>query len=131
MPGRDATELDVDQGVRREVPLTPAHAGSLNAMLEGSEWGRVGIEAYYTGRQGLEDNPYRATSRDYVLFGGLVERRLGRVHLFLNVENLADVRQTKDDPLIRPTRLPDGRWTVGAWAPLDGRVWNGGVRVAF
>jgi iron complex outermembrane receptor protein len=53
------------------------------------------------------------------------------VHLFLNVENLADVRQTKYDPLIRPTRLPDGRWTVGAWAPLDGRVWNGGVRFAF
>ncbi|AMY08081.1 Colicin I receptor precursor [Luteitalea pratensis] len=125
-----ATELDVDRDVRREVPLTPAHAASLNAMLEG-EWGRVGTEAYYTGRQGLEDNPYRATSREYVLLGGLVERRLGRVHLFLNVENLADVRQTTYDPLIRPTRLPDGRWTVGAWAPLDGRVWNGGVRFAF
>jgi len=126
-----ATELDVDLGARREVPLTPTHAASLNAMLEGDEWGRAGIEAYYTGRQGLEDNPYRTTSRGYVLFGGLVERRLGKVHLFLNVENLADVRQTKYDPLIRPTRLPDGRWTVGAWAPLDGRVWNGGVRIGF
>jgi outer membrane receptor for ferrienterochelin and colicins len=126
-----ATELDVDGGLQREVPLTPRHAASLNAMLEGSEWGRVGFEAYYTGRQGLEDNPYRGASREYVLFGGLVERRLGRVHLFLNVENLADVRQTKYDPLIRPTRLPDGRWTVGAWAPLDGRVWNGGVRLVF
>ena len=28
-------------------------------------------------------------------------------------------------------RLPDGRWTVSAWAPLDGRVFNGGVRLAF
>ena len=126
-----ATELDVDAGVRREVPLTPAHAASLNAMIEGEAWGRVGFEAYYTGRQGLDDNPYRSTSREYVLFGGLVERRLGRVRLFLNVENLANVRQTTYDPLIRPTRLPDGRWTVGAWAPLDGRVWNGGVRFAF
>jgi hypothetical protein len=25
----------------------------------------------------------------------------------------------------------DGRWTVDAWAPLDGRVVNGGVRVQF
>jgi hypothetical protein len=25
----------------------------------------------------------------------------------------------------------DGRWTVDAWAPLDGRNINGGVRVAF
>jgi outer membrane receptor for ferrienterochelin and colicins len=126
----DATELDVEQGVRREVPLTPDNAASLNAMIEG-EWGRAGVEAYYTGRQALDDNPYRAASRAYVLFGGLFERRIGRVHLFVNVENLADVRQTRDDPLIRPTRLPDGRWTVGAWAPLDGRVWNGGARVVF
>jgi outer membrane receptor for ferrienterochelin and colicins len=65
------------------------------------------------------------------LFGGLFERRVGKVRMFVNVENLADVRQTKDDPLIRPVRLPDGRWTVDAWAPLDGRTWNGGVRVAF
>jgi outer membrane receptor for ferrienterochelin and colicins len=41
------------------------------------------------------------------------------------------VRQTKDDPLIRPSQLPDGRWTVEAWAPLDGRVFNGGVRLGF
>jgi len=104
---------------------------SFNVMYEGAAWGRAGFEAYYTGRQPLEDNPYRATSRSYVLFGGLFERRVGRVRLFINVENLADIRQTKYDPLIRPTRLPDGRWTVEAWAPLDGRVWNGGVRVAF
>ena len=66
-----------------------------------------------------------------MLFGGLFERRIGRVRLFVNVENLANVRQTTYDPLIRPTRLPDGRWTVGAWAPLDGRVFNGGVRLVF
>jgi iron complex outermembrane receptor protein len=126
-----STELDVERGRRREVPLTPRHTLSLNLMYEGEAWGRAGFEAYYTGRQQLEDNPYRARSSPYLLFGGLLERRLGRYRVFVNVENLADVRQTKDDPLIRPTRLPDGRWTVEAWAPLDGRVWNGGVRVAF
>jgi len=25
----------------------------------------------------------------------------------------------------------DGRWTVDAWAPLDGRVLNGGIRLKF
>jgi iron complex outermembrane receptor protein len=126
-----STELDVDVSARREVPLTPRHALSLNAMLEGPEWGRAGIEAYYVGQQDLEDDPYRARSRSYVLIGALFERRVGRVRLFVNAENLLDVRQTKDAPLIRPTRLPDGRWTVGAWAPLDGRVVNGGVRFGF
>ena len=29
------------------------------------------------------------------------------------------------------SRAPDGRWTVDAWAPLEGRVVNGGVRVRF
>ena len=125
-----ATELDVDTGRRREVPLTPRHAASLNAAWEAG-WGRAGVEAYYTGRQSLEDNPYLDVSRRYVLFGGLVERRVGRLRLFLNVENLADVRQTKTAPLVLPQRRPDGRWTVDAWAPLDGRTWNGGFRVAF
>ena len=30
-----------------------------------------------------------------------------------------------------PSRGVDGRWTVDAWAPLDGRVLNGGVLVTF
>ena len=126
-----STEFDFDTGRRRDVPLTPRHAASVNAMWEGEDWGRVGFEAYFTGRQSLENNPYRDVSRRYILFGGLFERRVGRARFFLNVENLADIRQTKYEPLIRPTRLADGRWTVEAWAPLDGRVWNGGVRIAF
>ena len=126
-----STEYDFDTGGRREVPLTPRHAASFNVMWEGEEWGRAGIEAYYTGRQTLDDNPYRTVGRRYVLFGGLFERRVGRARLFVNIENVADIRQTKYDPLIRPTRLPDGRWTVDAWAPLDGRVVNGGVRLAW
>ena len=60
-----------------------------------------------------------------------LERRIGRVRIFINVENVANVRQTKWNPLVRPFRAVDGRWTVDAWAPVDGRVLNGGVRVAF
>ena len=52
-------------------------------------------------------------------------------HLFVNGENLGDVKQTDWDPLLRPTRGIDGRWTVDAWAPLDGRNINGGVRLQF
>jgi outer membrane receptor for ferrienterochelin and colicins len=66
-----------------------------------------------------------------VLFGGLVERKIGRIRLFVNVENLGNVHQTSSDPLVRPSRAVDGRSTVDAWAPLDGRVINGGARVSF
>ena len=126
-----STELDPDAGARREVPLTPRHAASMNAIWEGESWGRFGLEVYYTGRQALEHNPYRSAADPYWLMGLLAERRIGRARLFVNAENIFDVRQTKEDPLILPARLPDGRWTVEAWAPLDGRVVNGGVRVAF
>jgi outer membrane receptor for ferrienterochelin and colicins len=126
-----STEPDPDTAIRREVPLTPRHTGSMNAIWEGEQWGRIGVEAYYTGRQSLEDNPYRMVGRAYWLVGALGERRFGRTRLFINAENLFDVRQTKDDPLVLPSRLSDGRWTVDVWAPLDGRVVNGGVRIGF
>src|SRR5262245_123193 len=116
---------------RADIPLTPRHSAGLVAMWENEERGRVGFEAYFTGTQRLEDNPYRSQSERYVLFGGLVERRFGRVRLFVNAENLGGVRQTTWDPLVRPAQAVDGRWTVDAWAPLDGRVINGGLRLSF
>jgi iron complex outermembrane receptor protein len=126
-----STEFDADEGVRRAVPLTPAHAGSLNAIWEGDDWGRFGIEMYFVGKQELDENPYRRTGRPHLLVGALAERRFGRLRVFINSENLLDVRQTSYDPLILPSPRPDGRWTVDAWAPLEGRVINGGIRVAF
>jgi outer membrane receptor for ferrienterochelin and colicins len=126
-----STEYDADERVRRIVPLTPAHAGSLNAIWEGDDWGRFGIEMYFIGRQQLEENPYRPVGLPHLLVGALGERRLGRFRVFLNAENLLDVRQTKFDPLTLAMPRRDGRWTVDAWAPLDGRVVNGGFRLAF
>jgi outer membrane receptor for ferrienterochelin and colicins len=116
---------------RADIPLTPRHSAGLVAMWESEARGRIGFEAYFTGQQRLEDNPYRSVSTGYVLFGGLIERRFGRVRLFINAENLAGVRQTRWDPLVRPSQAVDGRWTVDAWAPLDGRVINGGIRLIF
>jgi iron complex outermembrane receptor protein len=121
---------DGDTG-REDVPLTPRHSAGLVGMWEDEDWGRVGIEVYYTGRQRLEENPYRTSSAAYAIVGALVEKRFGRVRLFVNAENLTDARQTRWAPLVRPTRGVDGRWTVDAWAPLDGRVINGGVRLGF
>ena len=116
---------------RVEVPLTPRHSIGLDGAWEVGDVWRVGIEWYYTGQQRLEANPYRTESVPYSVFGILASRRLGRALLFINGENLTDVKQTDSDPLLRPARGIDGRWTVDAWAPLDGRVINGGVRIRF
>jgi iron complex outermembrane receptor protein len=126
-----STELDVETLERREVPLTPRHAIGAVGMWEEHDVGRVGVELYYTGRQSLDDNPYRDTSRPYVVLGLLAERRLGPARIFVNAENLLDARQTRHDPLLLPARGRGGRWTTDAWAPLEGRAINGGVRLAF
>jgi iron complex outermembrane receptor protein len=123
-----AREPEPGSPARREVPLTPRHTLGVVGSWEREGRTRIGIELYYTGPQALPDNPYRSRSRPYLVVGALAERRWGRVRAFLNLENLANVRQTRFDPLVRPTRAADGRWTTDAWAPLEGRVVNGGLR---
>ena len=118
-------------GQPADVPLTPRHSAGVIGMWEKENVARIGVEGYYTGTQRLEDNPYRTASQPYVLVGFLAERKLRHFTLFLNAENLTNVRQTRWNPLLRPDRAPDGRWTVDAWAPLDGRVFNGGIRLRF
>jgi iron complex outermembrane receptor protein len=116
---------------RQDAPLTPRHSIGLDAAWEWASGVRLGVEWFYTGTQRLEANPYRDRSQPYSVFGVLATRRLGRLLLFVNGENLTGVRQTRWDPLVRPTRGVDGRWTVDAWAPLEGRNVNGGIRVTF
>ena len=127
----DATEPDPAAAGHRWVPVTPRNTAGIVAMWEKHGRGRIGIEAYYTGAQSLDDNPYRSRSRPYVELGILGEVTLGKASLFINAENLLNVRQTRFDPIVRAERAADGRWTVDAWAPLDGFTLNGGVRFRF
>jgi iron complex outermembrane receptor protein len=123
---------ETDAGQRADVPLTPRHSLALVGMWEKEGRGRLGIECYYTGRQRLEQNPFRTISEPYVIFGVMGELNIAKhLRLFLNLENLTNVRQTRWDSLLRPSRALDGRWTVDAWSPLDGRAINGGVRFIF
>ena len=56
---------------------------------------------------------------------------IGRFSVFVNAENLLNVRQTREDPLVLPVRSPEGQWTTDVWSRLDGFVLNGGVRIRF
>ena len=127
----DTSEPNPNGAGRRQIPLTPKHSASLVAVWEREDLGRVGFESYFTGRQSLDDNPYRDRSKAYLVLGLMAERRFGDFSVFVNVENLLDVRQSKTDPMLRRTRATDGSWIVDAWGPTDGRVANAGVRVRF
>ncbi len=127
----DANEPEPGGIGRRELPLTPRHSAGLVAVWESHGRGRIGVEAYYTGKQSLDDDPFRTESRPYLELGLLGEIVLGRVRLFVNFENITDVRQTRYNSLVRPVRASGGRWTVDAWAPTDGFVANAGIRLNF
>lgn len=127
----DPTEPDTTGTGRRTTPLTPRNTAGLVAIWEKHDRGRIGIEAYYTGPQSLDDNPYRTRSAPYIELGILGEIRFGRVSVFLNAENILNVRQTRYNSILLPRRAVDGRWTVDAWAPLDGFTLNGGLRLRF
>jgi iron complex outermembrane receptor protein len=126
-----STEPDLTGSGRREVPLTPRHTVGVVGAWEDEGRGRVGAELYFTGRQSLEDNPYRAASEPHWILGFLVERRFGPARFFLNLENVLDTRQTGYDRLVRPAQTLEGEWITDVWAPLDGRAINGGVRLSF
>jgi outer membrane receptor for ferrienterochelin and colicins len=126
-----SSEIDRDRKVRDTVPLTPKHTAGIVGTWEQEQRWRIGVEMFYTGRQRLEDNPFRNSSVPYHVFGILVERHFGIFRIFLNGENLTNVRQTKYDRLLRRQPNFDGQWTVDEWAPLEGRVINGGFRLSF
>jgi len=127
----DSTEFPPDEPARRTVPLNPRDSGSFLFSWEREETWRVGVEAYYSGTQSLDDNPYLDTSPTYWIFGVLAQRRIGPFSLIFNVENLSDRRLTRTHPLLLPQRAPDGSWTTDAWAPIDGRVFNVAMRWQF
>lgn len=127
----DATEPDNAGLARQDASITPRHTAGLVAMWEEHDKGRLGLEIYYTGKQTLEDNPWRTASPSYLEVGLLGEIVLGRYSLFVNAENLLNERVTKHHPLLLPQRANDGRWTTDAWGPLEGFTVNGGVRIKF
>jgi iron complex outermembrane receptor protein len=126
----EVTEAD-SAGGRRTVDRVPRQMAELAALLEDEDRGRIGVEISYTGRQNLVDNPYRTSGPSYVEVNALAEIRFGETAIFLNAINLTDVRQAHYDPLLRPAPAAGGQRITELWAPVEGRVFNLGVRLEF
>ncbi len=109
--------------------LIPRLTAEIATILEEEDLGRVGIEISYTGRQPLEDNPYRVRSDSYVEINALAELHIGSWAIFANALNLTDVRQQDTSPLLRPALGLGGDPITDAWGPLVGRTYNVGLRL--
>ena len=122
------THANVEQhydGDVTEVPLVAKHRLNNVLMYEkhGNFW--VGLEAYYFSPQKLGDG---STGDSYWITGLMTEKRLNEhFSLFLNFENILDTRQTAFDTIYTGSlENPDFR---DIYAPVDGFVINGGVKI--
>ena len=126
-----ATELDVDTGLRREVPLTPRHAASFNAAWEAG-WGRAGFEAYYTGRQALDDDPYRDDRPRATCCSAASSSGASAASACSSTSRTSPTsarRRTRRSSCRRAAPTAAGRSTPGPRSTAAS--WNGGIRVAF
>lgn len=124
------THADVEEhGLvdRIEYPLVPKDRVNSVFVYEREDDIRIGLEAYYYGRQELNDG---TRSRDFWIFGLMMEKQFSeRFSVFLNFENFTDTRQTRFGS-INSGSLTDPVF-ADIFAPLDGFVVNGGVKLRF
>lgn len=109
---------------RTENYLTPRHRLNNVLLYEVEEKWKIGLEAYYFSEQQLSDG---ATGESYWIMGLMAEKFFGKISLYMNFENFSDTRQTKFDTIYTGTIAnPQFR---DIYAPLDGFVMNGGIKL--
>jgi iron complex outermembrane receptor protein len=107
-------------------PLTAKHRLNNVLMYEVEEKWKVGLEAYFFSKQRLTDN---TMGKEYWICGFMVERLWERFSLFINFENFLDARQTRFDTIYTgPISSPVFR---DIYAPVDGFVVNGGIKISL
>ena len=86
---------------------------------------RVGLEAYYYGHQRLTDG---SKARDFWILGLMMEKIFNKdLSVFLNFENFSDTRQTRFGSIYKGSRINPVFSDI--YAPLDGFVINGGIKL--
>jgi iron complex outermembrane receptor protein len=118
----DYTYLDAQKtyDLNQQLELTPHNRLTTTLAYEDEEEGwKAGLEAFYFGKQDLEDG---STSPDYWLLGASAQKTFGHFTIALNVENILDVRQTRFENIVSGD-LNNPVFNE-LYAPLDGFVGN-------
>lgn len=121
------TLADVTQHTGNNIavyPLVSKHRLNNVLVYEIENKLKIGLEAYYFSPQRLNDG---TTGRAYWTTGLMAEKIWERFSLFINFENLTDTRQTKFDAIY--TGSLTNPVFKDIYAPLDGFVVNGGIKI--
>ena len=115
--------LHTEQG-KIPNPLTAKHKLNNVLIYEVEDKFKIGLEAYYTGSQPLNDGK---TGQSYWTCGAMAEKMWEKFSVFVNFENITDTRQTRFDTIYTgPSTDPVFR---DIYAPLDGFIVNGGIKL--
>ncbi|MET3879323.1 TonB-dependent receptor [Chitinophaga sp. OAE865] len=123
--GYTFTDAVLHEGaVKRPNPLTAKHRLNNVLMYEAEDKWKIGLEAYYYSSQALNDG---STGKPYWTFGFMAEKLWEHFSLFINFENFTDTRQTRFDSIYTGTVTNPVFRDI--YAPLDGFVVNGGLKI--
>lgn len=105
-------------------PLSPKHLLYLDLAYEDEGNFRTGVEADYTGRQTLFDG---TIGRSTFTASWLIEKMWKHFNLFLNVDNITNIRQSKWGALYSGSITHPVFKDV--YAPLAGQIFNIGMQI--
>ena len=123
-------DFEVDTTMRRPVLLNPRHSGTLELAHERENDRVIGVAAHFVGREELRDTLYTG-SRPFVTLDARLEKHIGPAILFAFAKNITGVKQSQFFPVLLTASGAAGQWTRDAWGPLDGFVFNAGLRVKY
>ena len=110
----------------RTLTLLPKHKINSALVFEKHESFKTGVEFYYGSRQTLDDRSLSRSTAEIGLFG---EKTFGKYSLFINAENLTDVRQGRYSQVVSgPHQNPS---FAELYTHTEGRIFNGGVKIRF
>ncbi len=125
--GYTFTDAQLNQGgIKKVNPLTAKHRLNNVLMYELEDKWKIGLEAYYYSKQALNDG---ATGKAFWTCGFMAEKLWEKWSLFVNFENFTDTRQTKFDTIY--TGSVTSPVFRDIYAPLDGFVVNGGLKISL
>ncbi|MEO8041732.1 MAG: TonB-dependent receptor [Acidobacteriota bacterium] len=108
----------------RTLPLIPRSKINSALVFEKPESFKAGVEMYFASRQTLSDQTKTRSLFEIGLFG---EKTFGKFSIFINAENLTDVRQGRySQVVIPPSQNPT---FVEIYTHTEGRILNGGVKI--
>lgn len=104
--------------------LLPKHKINSALLFEKAENFKAGLEAYYTGAQFLSDG---FQTKTYLEVGIFAEKTFGKYSIFINGENLTNIRQSRFTQVVFP---PHQNPTFSEiYTHTEGRIFNGGIKI--